>query len=61
MFTLFRDVQYVWEYIDDLLVTTCGSFTDHLVQLDLVLQRIKRQGSKSMQQNQISAEIKLTI
>ena len=29
MSTLFRDLEYAREYIDDLLVTTNGSFIEH--------------------------------
>ena len=46
MSTLFRDLQYVREYIDDLLVTTCGSFKDHLVHIDCVWQQLKKAGLK---------------
>ena len=47
MNNLFRDLDFVREYIDDfLLVTTTGSFEDHLTKLDQVLTRLKEAGLK---------------
>ena len=46
MNNLFRDLDFVREYIDDLLVTTTGSFEDHLKKLDQVLTRLRKAGLK---------------
>ena len=34
---LFRDIEYVREYIDDLLITSNGTVDDHLAKLDTCL------------------------
>ena len=46
MNSLFADLDFVREYIDDLLVTTTGSFDDHLTKLDQVLTRLRQAGLK---------------
>ena len=40
MSNLFRDLEYVREYIDDLLITSNGSLQDHLEKVEQVLQRL---------------------
>ena len=37
MFELFSDLEYVRAYIDDLLVTSCSTFKEHLEWLEKVL------------------------
>ena len=37
MFELFSDLEYVRAYINDLLVTSCSTFEEHLEQLEKVL------------------------
>ena len=44
MSNLFRELEYVREYIDDLLVTTNGSHQDHLEKFDTVLTNLKKAG-----------------
>ena len=44
MSNLFRDLEYVREYIDDLLVTSSGTFEDYLEKVDEVLKRLKDVG-----------------
>ena len=46
MNNLFRDLDFVREYIDDLLVTSNGSYEDHLTKVDIVLSRLKKAGLK---------------
>lgn len=36
MYELFSDLEYVRAYIDDLLVTSCSTFEEHLQKLDEV-------------------------
>ena len=36
MFELFLDLEYVQAYIDDLLVTSCSTFKEHLEHLEKV-------------------------
>ena len=43
---LFQDLEYIREYIDDLLVTTKSTFQDHLAKLDTVFQRLTDAGLK---------------
>ena len=43
---LFSGFDYVWAYIDDLLVITKGSFDDHLSHLDRVLEKLEEAGLK---------------
>ena len=42
MFDLIRALIYVRTYLDDLLVTTKGSFDDHLVKTEAVLKQLKK-------------------
>ena len=44
MSNIFRDLEYVREYIDDLLITTTGDFETHLQQRGVVLRRLKKAG-----------------
>jgi RNase H-like domain found in reverse transcriptase/Reverse transcriptase (RNA-dependent DNA polymerase)/Integrase zinc binding domain/Retroviral aspartyl protease len=46
MNTLTGDLEYVRAYIDDLLILTKGTFTDHLVKLATVLSRLRKAGLK---------------
>ena len=46
MSDLFRGFDYVREYIDDLLVTTNGTFEDHLEKVGLVLKKLQKAGLK---------------
>ena len=46
MSNLFRDLEFVREYIDDLLVTTIGNLEDHLEKVDTVLDRLRKAGLK---------------
>ena len=46
MSNLMLELEYVRAYIDDLLVTTKGSFTDHLVKLEAVLAKMEEAGLK---------------
>ena len=46
MSTLMYDLEYVRAYIDDLLIITKSSWSDHLTKLDEVLQRLKDAGLK---------------
>ena len=38
---MFRGFEFIWEYIDDLLIITKGDWSDHLEKLELTLQKIK--------------------
>ena len=42
MYELFSDLEYVRAYIDDLLVTSCATFADHLQRLETVLSRLNQ-------------------
>ena len=46
MNALFSRFDYVQAYIDDLLVITKGSFDDHLIQLEMVLEKLEEAGLK---------------
>ena len=46
MGTLMHDLEYVRAYIDDLLILTSGSLSDHLTKLDEVFRRIRQAGLK---------------
>ena len=46
MSNLFRDLEFVREYIDDLLVTSNGTLQDHLDKVEQVLQRLQKAGLK---------------
>jgi hypothetical protein len=43
---LMEGLKFVRAYIDDLLVLSKGSFEDHLLKLELVLQRLQKAGLK---------------
>ena len=46
MSNLFRDLEFVREYIDDLLITSNGSLQDHLDKVGQVLERLHKTGLK---------------
>jgi hypothetical protein len=46
MYEIFSDLEYVRVYIDDLLVTSCSTFEEHLQQLELVFSRLSEAGLK---------------
>ena len=46
MNNFFAGFDYVWEYIDDLLIITKGSFQEHLNHLDTVLEKLETAGLK---------------
>ena len=46
MSNLFRDLEFVREYIDDVLVTSNGTLQDHLDKVEQVLQRLQKAGLK---------------
>ena len=46
MFELFSEWEYVWAYIDDLLVMSCSTFEEHLKQLEKVLLCLSKVGLK---------------
>jgi len=46
MSTLLGDLEYVRAYIDDLLVTTSGDWSDHLEKLDIVFEHLTEAGLK---------------
>ena len=46
MSNLFRDLEFVREYIDDLLITTNGLLQDHLEKVEQVLKRLRKTGLK---------------
>ena len=58
---LFRDLEFVREYIDDLLVTSNGTLQDHLDKVEQVLQRLQKAGLKVNAKSQNSAEQKWNI
>ena len=39
-------IKYVRAYVDDLLVTTAGSFQDHLDKLKVILGKLRKAGLK---------------
>jgi len=43
MSDLFKDLEYVVVYLDDILVITDGSYDDHLRKLKIVLTRLQKQ------------------
>ena len=47
MSTLMQDLEFVRAYIDDLLILTKGSWTDHVAKVDEVLTRLRKAGLKS--------------
>ena len=44
MMDILGDLEYTRTYIDDILITTSGSFDDHLKKLNEVLSRLKAAG-----------------
>jgi hypothetical protein len=46
MGTLMEDLEYVRAYIDDLLITTNGSFEDHMTKTSAVLAKLRQAGLK---------------
>ena len=46
MINLFRELEYVRGYIDDLLITTNGTYQDHLEKLSTVLAKLQKAGLK---------------
>ena len=46
MYKIFSDLEYVCVYIDDLLVTSCSTFEEHLQKLDLVFSQLSESGLK---------------
>jgi hypothetical protein len=46
MYEIFSNLEYVRVYIDDLLVTSCSTFEEHLQKLELVFSRLSEAGLK---------------
>jgi hypothetical protein len=46
MYEIFSDLEYVHVYIDNLLVTSCSTFEEHLQRLRLVFSRLSETGLK---------------
>jgi putative transposase len=46
MYKIFSDLEYIHVYIDDLLVTSCSTFKEHLQRLELVFSRLSKAGLK---------------
>jgi putative transposase len=46
MYEIFSDLEYIHVYIDDLLVTSCSTFEEHLQKLELVFSRLSEAGLK---------------
>ena len=46
MFELFSDLEYVQAYINDLLVTSCSTFKEHLERLEKVFSQLSKVGLK---------------
>jgi putative transposase len=46
MYEIFSDLEYVCVYIDDLLVTSCSTFEEHLQRLELVFSQLSEAGLK---------------
>ena len=44
MMDLLGDLEYTSVYIDDILITSSGSYEDHLIKLNEVLTRLERVG-----------------
>ena len=44
MGSLFQDLEYIQAYIDDLLITSCNTYEDHLYKLGKDLQRLHKKG-----------------
>ena len=47
MMEVLGDVEYAQTYLDDILVTSDGSYEDHLAKLDKVLQRLRAAGFRA--------------
>ena len=43
---MFCGFEFIWAYIDDLLIITKGDWSNHLENLELILQNIKDNGLK---------------
>ncbi len=46
MMDLMASLEYVWAYIDDLLIITRGNLEDHLSKIETVLTRLRDAGLK---------------
>jgi hypothetical protein len=46
MYKIFSDLEYICVYIDDLLVTSCSTFKEHLQRLELVFSQLSEAGLK---------------
>ena len=46
MYEIFSDLEYIHVYIDNLLVTLCSMFKEHLQKLELVFSRSSEAGLK---------------
>ena len=44
MRSLFRDLEFVQAYLDDLLIVLCNTYKDHQDKLDKVLHRLQERG-----------------
>jgi RNase H-like domain found in reverse transcriptase/Reverse transcriptase (RNA-dependent DNA polymerase)/Integrase zinc binding domain len=44
---IFHDLEYVRSYIDDILITSSGSFEEHMHKLDIVLTRLEQAGFRA--------------
>ena len=61
MFELFLDLEFVQAYINDLLVTSCSTFEEHLECLEKVLSQLSDVGLKVNAKNHILLSSKLNI
>ena len=61
MFELFLDLEFVQAYINDLLVTSCSTFEEHLERLEKVLSQLSDVGLKVNAKNHILLSSKLNI
>ena len=59
MFTLIKGLEYVRNYLDNLLVLSLGSFEEHLQDIEWVLLHLKNVGLKLNIKNLILEEQKL--
>jgi hypothetical protein len=46
MYEIFSDLEYVRVYIDDLFMTSCSTFKEHLQRLELVFSQLSETGLK---------------
>ena len=60
MFELFSDLEYVQVYIDDLLVTSCSTFEEHLERLEKVFLQLSEVGLKVNANKLHFAEFEIT-